>query len=86
MKINSIKKKFMKKTNFIILAVMFGLWSQPALAYIDPGSGSAIMSAIIGILVAIALVVKTYWYKLKSLFMGKKNDQQINPGQEPEEK
>ena len=44
----------------------------PALAYIDPGSGSAIMSAVIGLFVATALVVKTYWYKLKSLFSGKK--------------
>ncbi|MCF6287723.1 MAG: hypothetical protein L3J53_00615 [Proteobacteria bacterium] len=37
-------------------------------AYIDPGSGSAIMSAIIGFFVAIGIVIKTYWYKLKSLF------------------
>jgi len=42
-------------------------------AYIDPGSGSAIMSAIIGIFVAIGLAVKTYWYKIKSLFTKSKN-------------
>jgi hypothetical protein len=42
-------------------------------AYIDPGSGSAIMSAIIGFFVAIGIAIKTYWYKLKSLFTGKKN-------------
>ncbi len=40
-------------------------------AYIDPGSGSAIMSAIIGFFVAIGLVIKTFWYKIKSLFTGK---------------
>ncbi len=40
----------------------------PAHAYIDPGSGSAIMSAIIGFFVAVSLAVKTYWYKIKSLF------------------
>lgn len=45
--------------------------SLPAHAYIDPGSGSAILSAIIGFLVAIGLAVKTYWYKLKSLFKRK---------------
>ena len=39
----------------------------PALAYIDPGSGSAIVSLIIGFFVALGLVVKTYWYKLKRL-------------------
>ena len=41
-------------------------------AYIDPGSGSAIMSAIIGFFVAIGLVIKTFWYKIKSFFTGKK--------------
>ncbi|MFK8012289.1 MAG: hypothetical protein AB8B80_09630 [Marinicellaceae bacterium] len=42
-------------------------------AYIDPGSGSAIMSAIIGAIVAIGVTIKTYWYKIKSFFTGKKN-------------
>ena len=41
-------------------------------AYIDPGSGSAIMSAIVGFFVAIGIAVKTYWYKIKSIFSGKK--------------
>lgn len=49
-------------------ALLFAAVSAPAHAYIDPGSGSAIMSAIIGFLVAISLAVKTYWYKIKSLF------------------
>lgn len=48
--------------------------STPAFAYIDPASGSAIMSAIIGFAVAIAMAVKTYWYKLKSLFTSKQTD------------
>lgn len=48
------------------------------MAYIDPGSGSAIMSAVIGFFVAIGLAVKTYWYKIKSVFKGKKGDQTTN--------
>ena len=43
---------------------------SPAYGYIDPGSGSAIMSAIIGLFVAAGMLVKTYWYKLKSFFKG----------------
>ena len=43
--------------------------------YIDPGSGSAIMSAIIGFFVAIGLVIKTFWYKIKSFFTGKKSEE-----------
>ena len=45
------------------------------MAYIDPGSGSAIISALIGFFVATSLAVKTYWYKIKSLFTRKKNSQ-----------
>ena len=41
------------------------------MAYIDPGSGSAIMSAIVGFLVAISLIVKTYFFKFKSFFQKK---------------
>ena len=48
------------------------MWISPAMAYIDPGSGSAVMSAIIGFFVAISLAIKTYWYKIKSLFSRKK--------------
>jgi len=52
----------------VFLVSLAGLWVQPAFAYIDPGSGSAIMSAIIGFFVATSLAIKTYWYKIKSLF------------------
>jgi len=38
------------------------------LAYIDPGTGSAIMTAIIGFFVAIGLMIKTYWFRFKGLF------------------
>ena len=38
------------------------------LSYIDPGSGSAIISAIIGFFVVIGLTIKSFWYKIKSVF------------------
>lgn len=41
---------------FAVVALI-GLWIQPAMAYIDPGSGSAIMSAIIGLFVAAGLFI-----------------------------
>ncbi len=53
-------------TTMLIAFVL--LWSQPSMSYIDPGSGSAVMSAIIGFFVAVGIVIKTYWYKLKALF------------------
>lgn len=56
---------------FLILVLLLSL-PYAANAYIDPGSGSAIMSAIIGFFVAVGIAIKTYWYKLKSLFTGSK--------------
>jgi len=70
----------MKNINISAFIILIS-FSLPAMAYIDPGSGSAIMSAIIGFFVAIGLAVKTYWYKLKSLFARKKS----NPEKSSEE-
>ncbi|MCF6300791.1 MAG: hypothetical protein L3J52_06695 [Proteobacteria bacterium] len=61
----------MKKSIPALLAVLL-LVSMQAKAYIDPGSGSAIMSAIIGFFVAVGLAIKTYWYKIKGFFSGNK--------------
>ena len=62
-----------KQHSMIRLTITFLLvliWQNPAYGYIDPGSGSAIMSAIIGFFVAAGMLIKTYWYKLKSFFTG----------------
>ena len=37
-------------------------------AYIDPGSGSFIFQALIGGLLAVALVVKGFWRRIVSFF------------------
>jgi hypothetical protein len=75
----------MKKHIFSPLVILLAFWVQPAMAYIDPGSGSAIMSAVIGIFVAVGLAVKTYWYKLKALFFGNKGAQKSKPVQDPQD-
>ena len=56
-----------------ILKLIFFIYLIPMqlFAYIDPGSGSAILSAVIGFFVAIGVAVKTYWYKLKNFFVRK---------------
>lgn len=60
------------KTSATTLFLVIFTFSLPAMGYIDPGSGSVLMSAIIGFFVAIAMAAKTYWYKLKSILFGKK--------------
>ena len=54
--------------NRIAMALALGLLSSPAWAYLDPGTGSMIISAIVGLFATVGLAIKTYWYKLKSLF------------------
>lgn len=53
------------------------LTTTNANAYIDPGSGSIILQAIIGVIAAGGLTIKIYWNKLKDLFR-KKNKKKID--------
>ena len=50
-------------------------------AYIDPGSGSAIMSVIIGFFVAIGVLIKTFWYKITALLGLSKNKKTASTGE-----
>lgn len=51
---------------FYLLTALLLLLPLSSLAYIDPGTGSAIMSAIIGACVAGSMVIQLYWAKLVS--------------------
>lgn len=42
--------------------------SPPAFAYLDPSTGSMILSAIVGLLATIGLALKTWWYRIKGWF------------------
>ena len=41
-------------------------------AYLDPGAGSIILQGLIAAVAAGLVVIKTYWYKIKTFF-GKKD-------------
>lgn len=41
-------------------------------AYLDPGTGSVIAQALIGVAVGVGVLAKTYWSKIRSFFGGKK--------------
>lgn len=43
-------------------------------AYLDPGTGTMIISAIIGVFATIVLGIKTFWYKITSFFKPKKKN------------
>ena len=61
------------KKVFILIFFYFILISR-ANAYIDPGSGSIILQAIVGALAAGSLTIKFYWSKIKNFFKKKKKD------------
>lgn len=50
------------------LAVALLTTAPPAHAYLDPSTASMVISAIVGLFATATLAIKTYWYKLKSLF------------------
>jgi hypothetical protein len=47
--------------------------ASPAYAYLDPGTGSMLISAVLGVAAAVALAVKMFWYRLIALFRGKRS-------------
>ena len=61
------------KSSIALLAVALSGFAPSAFAYLDPSTGSMILSAIVGILATLGLALKTYWYKLKSLLKGKQS-------------
>ena len=66
----------MRKT-MLVAIMLLTLGTQSAFAYIDPGSGSALMSIIIGFFVASSVVIKTFWYKIVGL-LGLSNEKKTS--------
>lgn len=62
-----MQRKTHRELRAVALALLLTL-APTAQAYLDPSTGSLILSAIVGLLATIGLAVKTWWYKLKSLF------------------
>lgn len=51
----------------VVSALLFSI-PAPVFAYLDPGTGSMIVQAIIGVVVGALVVLKVYWRRLLSLF------------------
>jgi hypothetical protein len=69
------------------LALLALLASPAAFAYLDPSTGSMVVSAIVGIFASIALAVKTYWYRIKKVFRrrGEQGSNQDSPSRDTPE-
>ena len=70
------------KILILIFSLVFfsnGIFFSNAYAYIDPGTGMAIIQVILGVLVGVGIALKIYWAKLKfklssSFSRNQKND------------
>ena len=59
----------MKKTLFLII-ILFIFNTNQAFAYLDPGTGSIILQAILGFIAAALAYFSFYWNKVK-IFLSK---------------
>ena len=58
-----------QKINSIVFLILFGLvFSTDSYAYIDPGSGSIILQAIIAAIAGAGTAITIYWKKVKLFF------------------
>ena len=55
----------------LVIFIPLAVFTSPAAAYIDPGTGSLIIQSIIGAIAAIAVTMKLYWHKFKVFFKKK---------------
>jgi hypothetical protein len=51
-----------------LFALVTLLYASPALAYLDPGTGSILLQGVIAVIAAGAVALKLYWRRLKSVF------------------
>jgi hypothetical protein len=56
----------------LVLAASLSI-ASPAYAYLDPGTGSMLISAVLGVAAAVGLAVKMFWYRLVGFFRGKRS-------------
>ena len=55
----------MKKFTFVYIILFYFFSLTSAHAYLDPGTGSIILQAIIGFIAASITIISIYWNKLK---------------------
>lgn len=61
----------------VLLTSLVVLIPKPAHAYIDPGTGSIVTTAILGFLAAIAYTFRKYMYRIKDFFSRKKGNDEV---------
>lgn len=63
----------------LVLLLTFILLPAPALAYLDPGTGSFVIQGIIAAVVGAGIAVKMFWHRIKALLTGKSAPEDDDP-------
>ena len=66
----------------LLFAILIALLLVPvsAVAYLDPTTGSMLISAIVGLFASLVLAIKTYWYRIKGFFKRKPAESDVDDG------
>ncbi|MDF2811319.1 MAG: hypothetical protein K0S56_2350 [Microvirga sp.] len=60
----------MKHRSFLLSLLALAALTTPAYAYLDPGTGSILLQALIGGVAASVTVVSLYYQRIKAYFSG----------------
>lgn len=74
------------KIIFYLFLLLFGC-SNPAYAYIDPGTGSFVVQILVATAIGILISIKSFWINIKTFFINifsKNNSTEQEPRQEKE--
>lgn len=74
-----MNKKTCNSLDFKMYVAVILFMPIAAHAYVDPGSGSALVTTILGLIAAVAYTFRKYFYKVKNLFFGKKPEEEEKP-------
>ena len=59
----------LRSVAFVIVALV--VLERPAAAYLDPGTGSMLLQALLGGVAAVGVIARLYWHRLAAVFRGK---------------
>ena len=63
-----------------VVLTISAAWTNPAEAYLDPGTGSMMVQAIIGAVAGGLVLLKVYWRKIKLFFSTKRATKPVEDG------
>ena len=73
---DKVKRQLRVTLLFKLILISILLTPSMAYAYVDPGTGSVIVSSVLGLIAAIGYTFRKYFYKLKRKIFGSKPDEE----------